>query len=108
VLEAQTAERGLALAAERQPHLVLMDIQLPDMDGVAALRRLRAESSTAVIPVVAFTAFAMKEDRARFLAEGFDGYMAKPIDVRTFLDQVRTFIERGSQLSAARSNEGVR
>jgi CheY-like chemotaxis protein len=95
VLEARTAEQGLRLAGERTPCLVLMDIQLPDMDGVSALNRLRADPATAGIPVVALTAFAMKEDRERFLAAGFDGYLPKPIDIRALPDQVRIFIERG-------------
>jgi CheY-like chemotaxis protein len=94
VLEAQTADRGLALAAERTPALVLMDIQLPDLDGVSALERLRAEPNTAGIPAVALTAFAMKDDRERFLAAGFDGYLPKPIDIRALPDQVRGFIDR--------------
>jgi CheY-like chemotaxis protein len=98
VLEAQTAEQGLALAAERSPDLVLMDIQLPGMDGVTALGQLRSSTSMAT-PVVALTAFAMKEDRERFLAAGFDGYLPKPIDIRALADQVRTFIERGRQTS---------
>jgi two-component system, cell cycle response regulator DivK len=96
-LEAVTAERGLALAAEHQPSLILLDIQLPDMDGVTALGGLRAEPRTAAIPVVALTAFAMKEDRERFLSVGFEGYIAKPIDIRAFPDQVRTFVRTGIQ-----------
>jgi two-component system, cell cycle response regulator DivK len=105
VLEAQTAERGLVLAAERMPHLVLMDIQLPDMDGIAALERLRADPTTAAIPVVALTAFAMKEDRELFLAAGFDGYLAKPIDIRAFTEQVRAFVEaHGPRTPATRSD----
>jgi CheY-like chemotaxis protein len=94
-LEARTAEQGLRLAAERTPGLVLLDIQLPDLDGISALKRLRADPATAAIPVVALTAFAMKEDRERFLAAGFDGYLPKPIDIRALPDQVRIFIERG-------------
>src|SRR5216684_7882970 len=90
-VEATTAEHGLMLAVEHTPELILMDIQLPDMDGVAALGRLRAEPHTAEIPVVALTAFAMKEDRERFLGAGFDGYLAKPIDIRAFAEQVRAF-----------------
>ena len=66
-----------------------MDIQLPGMDGVEALARLRADPATAGIPVVALTAFAMKDDRERFLAAGFDGYLEKPINVREFPRQVR-------------------
>jgi CheY-like chemotaxis protein len=95
VLEARTAEQGLRLAAEQTPGLVLMDIQLPDLDGITALKRLRADPAMAVIPVVALTAFAMKEDRERFLAAGFDGYLPKPIDIRALPDQVRGFIEQG-------------
>jgi two-component system, cell cycle response regulator DivK len=72
-LEADNATEGIALAAAHQPNLVLMDIQLPDMDGVAALGRLKAEPATTRIPVVALTAFAMKDDEARFMAAGFDG-----------------------------------
>jgi two-component system cell cycle response regulator DivK len=97
VLEATTAQQGLQLAAEHRPDVVLMDIQLPDMDGLEALGRLRAEPTTLEIPVVALTAFAMKEDRDRFLAAGFDGYIAKPIDIRTFSDQVRGFMKTGAR-----------
>jgi two-component system cell cycle response regulator DivK len=101
-LEAVTGERGLALAMEHAPRLILMDIHLPDMDGVAALSRLRAEPRTAAIPVVALTAFAMKEDRERFLGAGFDGYLAKPIDVRAFPEQIRTFVRTSAQPTAER------
>jgi two-component system cell cycle response regulator DivK len=83
-LEAETAEEGLALAKAHRPALVLMDVQLPGMDGLQALERLRADALTAAIPVVAFTAFAMKDDRERFLAAGFDGYLEKPLDVHAF------------------------
>jgi two-component system cell cycle response regulator DivK len=96
-LEAGTAEQGLALANEQRPDLILMDIQLPDLDGVAALKRLRSEPATASIPAVALTAFAMKEDQERFMAAGFDGYVMKPINVREFPEQVRQFCERARQ-----------
>jgi two-component system cell cycle response regulator DivK len=69
-----------------------MDIRLPDMDGTAALQRLRDDERTAGIPVVALTSFAMKGDRERFIAAGFDGYLEKPISVREFPDQVRGFL----------------
>ena len=105
VLEARTAEDGLALASDHRPHLILMDIQLPDMDGIAALRHLRADPVTAAIPVVALTAFAMKEDRERFLSAGFDGYLAKPIDIRTFRDQVSAYLQADSRPTAERSVE---
>jgi two-component system cell cycle response regulator DivK len=92
-LEAGTAKQGLVLAGEHRPDLILMDIQLPDMDGIAALKRLRSEPATASIPAIALTAFAMKEDQERFMAAGFDGYVMKPINVREFPDQVRQFCE---------------
>jgi len=87
-LEARTGAEAVALATEHRPALVLMDIQLPDMDGVAALGELRANPDTADIPVVAVTALAMKGDRERLLEQGFDGYLAKPISVRTFVDDL--------------------
>jgi len=87
-LEAQTAEDAIALARSREPDMILMDIQLPGMDGLDALATLRADVVTAAIPVVAFTAFAMKNDRERFLDAGFHGYLEKPISVRDFPGQV--------------------
>jgi two-component system cell cycle response regulator DivK len=80
-LEATTGGQAVELAAEHAPDLVLMDIQLPDMDGVEALRRLRADERTAAIPVLALTAQAMQGDRKRFLAAGFDGYVSKPVNI---------------------------
>jgi two-component system cell cycle response regulator DivK len=90
-LEATTAADGIALASEYRPDLVLMDIRLPDMDGVSALQRLRAEPETKAIPVVALTASVLQADRDRLSAAGFDGYVAKPIDVRAFPEQVRRY-----------------
>lgn len=95
-LEATTAAEGIALAIEHRPDVVLMDIQLPDADGVSALQRLRAEPATKAIPVVALTAFVMAADRDRLQAAGFDGFLAKPIDVKAFPDQVRRYC-RGSE-----------
>ena len=91
-IEAGTAEEGIELARAQQPDLVLMDVQLPGMDGVTALGHLRAEPATASIPVVALTAFAMKDDQERFLAAGFDGYLVKPINIREFPEQVQGFL----------------
>jgi two-component system cell cycle response regulator DivK len=91
-LEAATASGGLALAAEHIPDVILMDIRLPDLDGTEAVRALKVDPTTAAIPVVALTSFAMKGDRERFLAAGFDGYLEKPIAVREFPDQVRAFV----------------
>ncbi len=89
LLEATTGERAMELAAEHQPNLVLMDIQLPDIDGVDALGRLRANARTASIPVVALTAQAMHGDRERFLDAGFDAYISKPVDVVEFVKTVK-------------------
>jgi two-component system, cell cycle response regulator DivK len=80
-LEATTGVRAVELATAHRPDLVLMDIQLPDIDGVEALGRLRADRGTASIPVLALTAQAMAGDRERFLAAGFDGYVSKPVNV---------------------------
>ncbi len=91
-LEAGTAEEGIALARAHCPQLILMDIQLPGMDGVTALTQLKAESRTASIPVIALTAFAMKDDQARFLDAGFDSYLVKPIDIKAFLEQVERWV----------------
>jgi two-component system cell cycle response regulator DivK len=87
-LGASSAEEGIDLARSHRPQLVLMDIQLPGMDGVEALARLRAEPECAAVPVVAVTAFAMKDDRERFLAAGFDAYIEKPVNVRELPGQV--------------------
>jgi len=92
VRAARTAEDGITLAVDEPPDLVLMDLQLPGIDGVEALRRLRESPRTADIPVVAVTAQAMKQDRERALRAGFDGYVEKPINVRAFSDQVRRFL----------------
>jgi two-component system cell cycle response regulator DivK len=92
-LEATTGGEAIDLASEHTPDLVLMDIQLPDLDGVQALRRLRADARTAAIPVLALTAQAMRGDRERFLAEGFDGYLSKPVNVRELIGVVREHCE---------------
>jgi two-component system, cell cycle response regulator DivK len=94
---ARTAEDGIALAVKEPPDLVLMDLQLPGIDGTEALRRLRENPRTADIPVVAVTAQAMKQDRERALDAGFNGYVAKPISVRAFPDQVRRFLSGGAE-----------
>jgi two-component system cell cycle response regulator DivK len=88
---ASTGGAGLSLAAEHLPDVILMDIRLPDMEGTTALLRLKEGDATASIPVVALTSFAMKGDRERLLSAGFDGYLEKPISVREFPDQVRSY-----------------
>ena len=87
-LEATTGERALELAAKHLPDLVLMDIELPDVDGVDALARLRADERSAAIPVLALTAQAMAGDRERFLAVGFDGYISKPVNIASLVATV--------------------
>ena len=92
-IEAPDGETGVRLAAEQLPQLILMDIQMPGIDGIEALRRIRADAATAGITTVALTASVMSGDRERFDAAGFDGFIAKPIDIKTFPDQVRSHLE---------------
>ena len=92
-IEAPDGETGVRLAAEQLPQLILMDIQMPGIDGIEALRRIRAAEATAGIPTVALTASVMSGDRERFDAAGFDGFIAKPIDIKTFPDQVRSHLQ---------------
>ena len=96
-LEATTGGEAVALATEHSPDLVLMDIQLPDIDGIEALGRLRADDRTASLPVLALTAQAMEGDRERFLAAGFDGYLSKPVNVAEFVATVKRYCEGGSR-----------
>jgi CheY-like chemotaxis protein len=96
-IESETAEEGLKLALEKSPALVLMDIQLPGMDGITALQQLRANPQTKSIPVIAITASAMTNNRQAMLAEGFDGYQSKPISVKDFLGELeRVLASRAS------------
>jgi two-component system cell cycle response regulator DivK len=88
IRQARTGEEGLRLARAEPPALILMDLRMPGIDGYVALRGLRADPSTAHIPVVALTAQAMKGDEEAVLADGFDGYISKPIDTRTFCKTV--------------------
>jgi len=85
VICATDAEGGLTLARNEQPHLILMDIQLPGMDGLEATVLLKRDAATRAIPVIALTALAMKGDEARSRAAGCDGYIAKPLDYKNFL-----------------------
>jgi two-component system cell cycle response regulator DivK len=87
-IESETAEEGLRLALDKSPALILMDIQLPGMDGIAALKQLRADPRTKDIRVLAITASAMTHNRTTMLAEGFDGYQTKPISLKDFLGEV--------------------
>jgi CheY-like chemotaxis protein len=94
-LDAETAEIGLSLAREAHPALILMDIQLPGMNGIDALAHLRADEATRHIPVIAVTASAMMHDRQKILAAGFDAYQSKPIDVKGFLTLVAEVLAAG-------------
>ena len=96
-VEAKSGEDGVAMALEHRPDLVLMDIALPGIDGVDATAALKAQPTTASIPVVALTASVMQSDRARFEQAGFAGLIAKPIDVLTFPDQVLAYCGPGSR-----------
>lgn len=96
LLEATNAEDGLNLARAHAPAVILMDIHLPGMDGIAAFERLRADPLTAGARVLAITASAMRGDRERILAAGFDGYVSKPFRIHELLDAVRTMLGDGS------------
>jgi len=93
-LEAGTAEDGILLAREHKPDLILMDIHLPGISGIEALKVLRAEAATAGIPVIAVTASVMQQDRKQITEAGFDAYVGKPINLKEFLDAVRATLER--------------
>jgi CheY-like chemotaxis protein len=94
-IESETAEEGLKLAAEQAPALILMDIQLPGMDGITAMKQLKADPKTRRIPVIAITASAMTNNRQAMLAEGFDGYQTKPISLKDFLGEVQRVLLAG-------------
>ncbi len=94
VIEAETGEEGVRLALERRPSLVLMDIRLPGIDGVEALRRIRADVSTRAIPIMAITASVMTEDRQKIMDAGFDAYQSKPLNVKDFVAAVEQLLER--------------
>ena len=100
-IESETAEEGLKLALEKSPALVLMDIQLPGMDGITALKQLQANPQTKSIPVIAITASAMTNNRQAMLAEGFDGYQSKPISLKDFLGEVQRVLESHNGRSTA-------
>jgi CheY-like chemotaxis protein len=92
-IEAETGEEGVRLARERLPDLVLMDIQLPGIDGITALGQLRADPATRHIPVIAVTASVMSRDRQKIMAAGFDAYQGKPISVKEMLETVRRILD---------------
>ena len=87
-IESENAEEGLKLASEQLPALILMDIQLPGMDGISAMKQLKADANTQNIPIIAITASAMTNNRQAMLGEGFDGYQTKPVTLKEFLGEV--------------------
>ena len=92
-IESETAEEGLKLALDQAPALILMDIQLPGMDGITAMKQLKADPKTQSIPIIAITASAMTNNRTTMLAEGFDGYQTKPISLKDFLAEVQRVLD---------------
>jgi two-component system cell cycle response regulator DivK len=93
-LQASTAAEGLTLARTRRPDLILMDLQLPDMDGLTATRRIRSDAQIRTVPVIALTPFAMKGDAEKMREAGCDGYITKPIRYQDFLAEVETVVHR--------------
>ena len=91
-IESETAEEGLRLAEEKSPALILMDIQLSGMDGITAMKQLKATPSTKRIPIIAITASAMTHNRETMLAQGFDGYQTKPLNLNEFLSDIERLI----------------
>jgi two-component system cell cycle response regulator DivK len=97
IIEAETGEEGVRLAHERHPDLILMDIQLPGIDGATALRQLRADPATRMIPALAVTASAMEQDRQTIMSAGFEGYQSKPLNIKAFVEAVRQVLDRTSE-----------
>jgi two-component system cell cycle response regulator DivK len=91
-IEATDGEQGVELAKSKKPDLILMDVQMPKMDGLEATRILKADATTSNIPVLALTSYAMKGDKERILEAGCDGYIAKPIDIKEFLKLVTEYL----------------
>ena len=96
-IESETAEEGIELAAGQSPALILMDIQLPGIDGITAMKQLKADTKTQGIPIIAITASAMTNNRTAMLAEGFDGYQTKPITLKDFLGEVERVLAAGAK-----------
>ena len=94
-LDAETGEAGVTLALEHKPDLVLMDYQLPGIDGIEAFQRIRSDAATAHIPIVAVTASAMPEEAARMKEAGFDGFQTKPINLKEFMQAVVDVLAKG-------------
>ncbi len=87
-IEAENGEDGIKLAKEKNPSLILMDVQMPVMDGITAMKILKSEKAMAGIPTIALTSYAMKGDKERFLEAGFDGYISKPVDINDLMKAI--------------------
>jgi len=98
-LEAVTGEEGVRLALSEVPDLILMDIQLPDIDGIEALRRLREVPALDAVPVVAVSASVMPDDQQKIVRSGFDAFVTKPINLKSFLETVQRFLAHGRRAS---------
>jgi two-component system cell cycle response regulator DivK len=96
-IEATTGDDGVRFAKERQPDLILMDIQLPDIDGIEALRRIRGDAALEATPVLAISASAMPDERQQIVASGFDAFVTKPISLKPFREMVQRFLGSGSK-----------
>ena len=99
VLEAATAQEAFEIIKAERPDLILMDVQLPEMDGLEATRKLKEDPATRDIPVVAVTSYAMKGDREKALAAGCAGYITKPIDKATFVQEISAHVGDKSRRS---------
>ena len=97
-IEAQTGGEGVRLASERRPDLILMDIQLPDIDGIEALRLVRADRALDAVPVIAVSASVMPDDQQKIVTSGFDAFVTKPINLKQFRDTVKLFLTHGRKV----------
>lgn len=100
-IEAENGEDGIKLAKEKNPSLILMDVQMPVMDGITVMKILKSEKSMAGIPIIALTSHAMKGDKERFLEAGFDGYISKPIDINDLMKAIEKIIQLDKKIEEA-------
>jgi two-component system cell cycle response regulator DivK len=103
VLTADDGEEGAAIAGRERPDLILMDLQMPNVNGTEARRRIRTLDALNGVPIIAVTAFAMVGDRERLLAEGFDGYLSKPINPETFVGEIEAFLPAQLRASSGKT-----